>query len=561
MAEIKGTSYQALPLDDSSTEKSVKNDVLNNVKPLFTKNNEHYDGLDPISLTSSDAYYVVLSYTGNYGRWQWQMFLITSFCGLFTALHNLSAAFMAATPEHWCSIPALENANITLDTRNISIPWIEKDGEWQYSSCEYYVRDYSALVAEGIFDGHKLPDLPTNVSTATCQQWHYDDSIYKTTVVGDWNLVCNQKFLMSVVQSTYMSGVLIGAVILSELSDKFGRRTIALLSAVGFLITSVATAFSNHYITFIVLRFFVAFFGSGLFLPCFVLLMEVVGPEARTFMGMNYQSFFSVGFMLLPLIAYYVREWRNLQLAISIPSVSMLAYYWLLPESPRWLLSHGRQNEALKVLSQIAKVNGKELPKEEELNFLLNKIDESSDEQISLKQKCLKLGSSLVTLVRTPNMRRRCCVMFFAWFVVSMIYYGLTFSGGNIAASVYLMVFLSGVVEIPSYMLVSWTLNLWGRRINLTGLFLICGAACLAIIAVPKEMVWVNMTLASFGKFFNSSAFAVAYIYSAELVPTSVRNICVGTSSMWARLGSTLAPFVVDLLVHYTIPSTVFVGV
>lgn len=62
-------------------------------------------------------------------------------------------------------------------------------------------------------------------------------------------------------------------------------------------------------------------------------------------------------------------------------------------------------------------------------------------------------------------------------------------------------------------------------------------------------MVYVNVALATVGKFFNSSAFAVAYIYSAELVPTGVRNIAVGTSSMCARIGSALAPFVVDLLV------------
>nr|XP_027239551.1 organic cation transporter protein-like [Penaeus vannamei] len=157
-------------------------------------------------------------------------------------------------------------------------------------------------------------------------------------------------------------------------------------------------------------------------------------------------------------------------------------------------------------------------------------------------------------------MRRRCLIIFFAWFVVSMVYYGLTFSGGNIKASVYLMVFMSGLVEIPSYLLVCWTLKKFGRRLNLCVLFVICGAACLLILAVPKEQVWLNLTLATIGKFFNSSAFGVAYIYSAELVPTGVRNISVGTSSMCARIGSALAPFIVDLLgdVHYAVPSTVF---
>ena len=62
-------------------------------------------------------------------------------------------------------------------------------------------------------------------------------------------------------------------------------------------------------------------------------------------------------------------------------------------------------------------------------------------------------------LMRTPVLRRRCLIIFFGWFTVSMIYYGLAFSGGNINASVYLMVFLGGAVEIPSLIFASYTVE------------------------------------------------------------------------------------------------------
>lgn len=516
--------------------------------------------------SSSEAFEVILQSVGWNGRWQWQMFFITSFCGVFTAFHNLAAAFLAATPEHWCHISELDKFNSSsFDYRNISIPWItDPDGgsEGKYSSCEYYDRDWEGLVSSGALDSPPFPDLPANVSTKGCEDWTFDHSIYKSTVVEEWELVCNEKYLMSTVQSTFMAGVLIGALALSELSDKFGRRTISLWSALGFLLSSVAVSFTTHYVAFIVLRFFVAAFGSGLFLPCFVLLMEVVGPEARTIMGMLFQAFFSVGFMLLPFIAYFVREWRNLQLCISVSSALLLLYYWILPESPRWLILQGRYDEAIKVLSAAAKTNGGCLPETEDMNYLLGKMKTAGDkkETQSVFSKVIGACRGFMTLLRTPNMRRRCLIIFFAWFVVSMVYYGLTFSGGNINASIYLMVFFSGAVEIPSYLLVVWTLKVYGRRLNLCALFIICGAACLLILAVPKEQVWLNITLATVGKFFNSSAFAVAYIFSAELVPTGVRNISVGTSSMCARIGSGIAPFIVDLMgdLHYTLPSTVF---
>lgn len=512
--------------------------------------------------SASEAFQYILQQVGSYGKWQWKLFFVVSFCGLFTAFHNLSAAFIAATPDHWCHVAALDKINGSYDLRNGSIPW--EDGKGEYSSCTYYDRNWTGLVESGL-SGDELPFLPTSgVSTTGCDEWVYDHSIYETTAVEEWNLVCENKYRMSLIQSTYMGGVLTGAVVLSELADKFGRRTISLISALGFLVSSVSVAFVTDYSLFLTFRFLVAGFGSGLFLPNFVILMETVGAEGRTSMGMLYQCFFAVGFMLLPGIAYFVNEWRALQLWISIPSALMLLYYWILPESPRWLMQQGRHKEALKILGKVAKTNGGSLPSEEELNVILNSVERErknqEKEEMSILQRFINFFRSIITLLSTRNMRRRCLIIFFAWFVVSMVYYGLTFSGGNINTSPYLLVFLSGLVEIPSYFLACWTLKKFGRRLNLCVFFIICGAACLLILAVPKELVWLNTTLATAGKFFNSAAFGVAYIYSAELVPTGVRNISVGTSSMCARIGSALAPFIVDLLgdLHYAVPSTVF---
>ena len=51
------------------------------------------------------------------------------------------------------------------------------------------------------------------------------------------------------------------------------------------------------------------------------------------------------------------------------------------------------------------------------------------------------------------------------------------------------------------------------------------------------------------GKFLISMTFAIAYLYTAELFPTKVRNVAVGTASTFARIGSMSAPYIVDLLV------------
>ena len=61
--------------------------------------------------------------------------------------------------------------------------------------------------------------------------------------------------------------------------------------------------------------------------------------------------------------------------------------------------------------------------------------------------------------------------------------------------------------------------------------------------------VWATVTIAMIGKFLISMTFAIAYLYTAELFPTPVRNVAVGAASTFARIGSMSAPYIVDLLV------------
>lgn len=61
-------------------------------------------------------------------------------------------------------------------------------------------------------------------------------------------------------------------------------------------------------------------------------------------------------------------------------------------------------------------------------------------------------------------------------------------------------------------------------------------------------MAWLRLVLACLGIVGMSVSFTTVYLFSGELFPTVVRNIGVGASSMCARLGSILAPFVVSLV-------------
>lgn len=67
---------------------------------------------------------------------------------------------------------------------------------------------------------------------------------------------------------------------------------------------------------------------------------------------------------------------------------------------------------------------------------------------------------------------------------------------------------------------------------------------------LPPDKIYINFFLVNLGKFFDTAVFQQCYIYTSELMPTSVRNIAVGTSSMFARIGCVLTPYVIELLVR-----------
>merc|ERR1712083_1016113 len=116
-----------------------------------------------------------------------------------------------------------------------------------------------------------------------------------------------------------------------------------------------------------------------------------------------------------------------------------------------------------------------------------------------------------------------------------------------------------GVVIIP-------LLARLGRVKCYSGTF-IAGGICCCLVALVTSVTsgqgWaiaLSVAMGIVGKFLISMTFAIAYLYTAELFPTKVRNVAVGTASTFARIGSISAPYIVDLLgaAHAGIPVVIF---
>jgi hypothetical protein len=88
--------------------------------------------------------------------------------------------------------------------------------------------------------------------------------------------------------------------------------------------------------------------------------MEYLRPDMRT-LGLNMciGLFYCVGSIAVPWVALVAQEWRHFLLYLSAPMLLVPCYYWLLPESARWLIQRGRVQEAVSCFQRISAFNGK----------------------------------------------------------------------------------------------------------------------------------------------------------------------------------------------------------
>jgi len=503
-----------------------------------------------------------LSLAGDRGKWQYRTFLFTWIEGIIIGFHHLSSVFLGYSPKFWCSAP-----------ENINFPSGWTDDQ---------IKNYTNVINDGEYDGCLAYDIKPGFSsnfftamqertseTIKCSNFEFSKDMGQT-IVSEWTLVCDRLPLLSTVQGSYMGGVFVGCIFWGWASDKFGRRPSILIASAIQIVSTIVAAFSVNYIMFIFCRFFVAFSVSGVFECGFVLVTEIVSPELRTPFGIMTQFPFGIGASLLPLVAYIVPDWTPLQLAISIPSLLLISYYWFIPESPRWLVCENRHEEALTILKDAAKVNGTTLPSDSELMEMLQKLetkteDDLTNEAKTMKEKVVDVFSEMISLVKTPEMRKRTLNIFFSWMVVAMVYYGLSFNTKNIGGDIYVSNFISGFAEVVACVLIIPALAKFGRVKCYSGTFLLGGFACVAVAIVlwaaeKGSLVWLIITLAMTGKFLIAGTFALAYLYTAELFPTPVRNVAVGGASTFARIGSMSAPYIVDILGRYSagVPSLIF---
>lgn len=520
-----------------------------------------------------------LRVVGGYRRYHLTIFILLGISMFIpVAWQGLSIVFIAWEPPHWCQLDDASTNNISAH-----IPIVREDnGNVGLSKCTKYVNS----------------SIDYNITTCT-NQWTYDNNGYYT-VVEQWNLVCQRNYLSELSQTAYHLGCLFSEIVFSYLVDRYGRKMVHSVSNLAICVVGIANAFSNTFITFIVLRTIlgmltVACLNSGL-----TEIMELFDSKRRAVAGISLEFQWIFCYLTLPILTYYITDWRILQIALSVVSAIFIVYFWILPESPIWLVAAGRYDDAEKLLHQIARWNGvpvdpntqllsrpeSSLPLKPSADYAFSEhnVETASDNLVtdlvppaipvqprsttseSAAGKKKTMSVPLANLIKDKYLRLYLVICSLLWLANCFVYYALILSTPTLAGNRFINFLIMGFVELPAVFLALYTTQKFGRRIPTCVYHIIAGVPVTIVTFIPKtsasgtDLSALIVTLVMISKFAISASFSVVILYAKELFPTNLRGTSSGVCQVLGRIGAILAPMAAyaTKTSYYWLPNIVF---
>uniref|UniRef100_F6YLB5 Major facilitator superfamily (MFS) profile domain-containing protein n=1 Tax=Ciona intestinalis TaxID=7719 RepID=F6YLB5_CIOIN len=458
------------------------------------------------------SYEDILKAVGGFGRYQKLLTLLLVVSGIPNGYLVLTIVFVGMTPPHRCCVPGIEECSQTWEAH---IPHHDIDGV-KYSQCGMISTD-------------------SNTTKQCTNGWVFDIDSDRTTFVTEWELVCDRSLYRPLLTALFMAGVMCGSTLSGFLSDRFGRRPVFLAGTFGMFVCFGLCGISTSPIMYAITLFLSGAMNLVNYATAYVLASEVISTSKRVITGTLTIAAFAIGYMLIPLLAYFLPHWRTLYLITSLTGFLFIPYIWLIDESPSWLLSKGKFEEFWKLVRKIAKSNG--VP--EENSTSLNEL-----KLITQKEENKETAESWSDLFRHFKHRRVFATLLnkcFTWFSCSVAYYVLSLNTSNFGGSPYINCFLAAAVEIPAYAIVILALKKIGRKSFVFGslFFGLNGLIAHLFIVSTKGAI----ASAMIGKLCVAACFSVIYLYCAELFPTPIRTTAVGLCSMSARVGAIVAPY------------------
>lgn len=208
-------------------------------------------------------------------------------------------------------------------------------------------------------------------------------------------------------------------------------------------------------------------------------MLEYVGPKWRTFVAnMSIALFFTFAACILPWIALWLNDWRWLSVVTSLPLVLAIATPWLIPESARWLVSQGKIERAIGIMKRFERINGSKIEPQVYQDFRTSCVKIQAEE-------AEHNNYSIMDLFRTPHLRKITLLLIVIWMLISLVFDGHIRNVGALGLNVFVTFTVAAATECPADIILTLTLDRWGRRWLAFGTMVLSGMFSIVATAVP----------------------------------------------------------------------------
>ncbi|XP_021950294.2 organic cation transporter 1 isoform X1 [Folsomia candida] len=272
-------------------------------------------------------------------------------------------------------------------------------------------------------------------------------------------------------------GNAVGTLVLGHLSDKMGRKPIFFLTILINVVFRMISFFVVHNIVMFHITQFIA--GTAfpmMFIAPSMILAEICDKEYRGHVYAVTWMIWVVGMATLPLVVWFCREWFLIGVTTTIPGALLFLYWFYLPESPRWLFSVGKLEEAASVLLKIAKSNDRaDRVTKKQLDSTLSRL-------YSLQAKS-EGRTGVWTLFSRMRLAKNTVLLTVCWSINIVVYYGITLNTTQMSGNQFVNFFMLSIIELPSGMCGAYLVDRVGRRWTQVVFFCGCTMACVASAA------------------------------------------------------------------------------
>ncbi|XP_062555790.1 organic cation transporter protein-like [Armigeres subalbatus] len=498
----------------------------------------------------------------DFGTWQLRAVLLIYLCKIPSSWFMACLIYTAPVPKHgefFCKPPPEIGHYNKTQWIKVSHPIMEEvhDEEFNIDYCNVF-EDAMEHSLQFYNDPSLKPWVePVNNSRVIpCESFeHHSDY---TSIITQFDLVCSRDILVATTQFFHLFGVLLGGILTTEFLKTISPRNIMLMGMYTQILSGCFTGLINVFELHMMFRCLSAICCGFMYTAGGVIMSDITGGKYKTAVICLFEQFWSIGVMMLPGVASFWSSWSQLYLAISLPTFILIILHRWIPDSPRWLVKHGRVREAQWYLLECAKFNNNEVSIPTDFDHQLKSYSEAAIEQPEPDSwwKIWEEKASTKNLI---------CVHL-AWSLFIVVYYGMLL---NIRAfgrdHLRINTLIAGLSEFIGtsigFALIMFTKNKWfwtGLFNIVAGLIAYCGWLIPPEITGDKRVALLMLT-AMISKMSISCVLSILTTCTSELVSEKKKNGVVYSTIVWARFWLLGAPFIgATVIFGQLVPQTAF---